>query len=113
MDDSPSKLSNYEDICLIATTHTIFKNEKYFSHLSMDNMNITTISGSTNLIKGSERVIVIFSKGTKLIINSATFSPNLRRNLLSFKDIRENDYHFKTIDEMNLEYLGITKNVSG
>ncbi|PHT54778.1 putative UDP-arabinose 4-epimerase 3 [Capsicum baccatum] len=32
---------------------------------------------------------------------------------MSFKDIRENGYHFKTFDEMNLEYLGITKNFYG
>ncbi|KAF3648202.1 hypothetical protein FXO37_19575 [Capsicum annuum] len=29
-----------------------------------------------------------------------------RRNMMSFKDIRENGYHIKTFDEMNLEYLG-------
>lgn len=48
MDNFPSKLSNYEDICLIdfGTIHTIFKNEKYFSHLSMCNINVTTVFGS-------------------------------------------------------------------
>ena len=115
MDNSQSNLSNYEDICLIdsATTHTIFKNEKYFSHLSMGNINVTTISGSANLIEGFGRAIIILPKGTKLIRNNAMFSPQSRRNLLSFKDIRENDYHIKTFNEMDLEYLGITKNVSG
>ena len=41
------------------------------------------------------------------------FSPKSKRNLLSFKDIRENGYHIQSMDEINLEYLGITNNVSG
>ena len=40
------------------------------------------------------------------------FSPKSRRNLLSFVDIRKNEYHLETFDEMNHEYLGVTKNVS-
>ena len=115
MDNSKNILSKYEDICLIdsGTTHTIFKNKKYFSHLSMGKINVTTIFGSTNMIEGFGRAIVILPKGTKLIINNAMFSPKSKRNLLSFKDIRENGYHIQSMDEINLEYLGITKNVSG
>ena len=76
MDNSKNILSKYEDICLIdsGTTHTIYKNKKYFSHLSMRKINVTTIFGSTNMIEGFGRAIVIFSKGTKLIINNVTFS---------------------------------------
>ena len=104
-----------EDICLIdsGTIHTIFKDKKYFSYLNMGKINVTTIYGSANLIEGFEKIIIILPKGTKLILNNSMFSPKSRRNLMSFKDIRENGYHIKTIDEMNLEYLGITKNVSG
>ncbi|PHT74703.1 Cyclic nucleotide-gated ion channel 1 [Capsicum annuum] len=104
-----------EDVYLIdsGTTHTIFKDKKYFSHLNMGKINVTTIFGSTNLIEGFGKIIIILPKGTKFIINNVMFSPKSRRNLISFKDIRENGYHIKTIDEMNLEYLGITKNVSG
>ena len=40
------------------------------------------------------------------------FSSKSPRNLLSFKDIRRNGYHVETINEMNVEYLGITKIVS-
>ena len=32
---------------------------------------------------------------------------------MSFKDIRENGYHIQSMDEINLEYLGITKYVFG
>ncbi|KAF3623838.1 MLO-like protein 2 [Capsicum annuum] len=75
--------------------------------------NVTSISNSANLLKGFGKAIIILPKGTKLIINNAIFSPTSRRNLMSFKDIRKNSYHIKIFDEMNLEYLGITKNVSG
>jgi len=88
-----------------ATTHIIFKNEKYFSHLSMGKINVTIIFGSTNLIEGFRRVIIILPKRDKLIIDNAIFSPKFWRNLLIFNDIRENDYHIKTMDEMNLEYF--------
>ena len=65
------------------------------------------------MIEDFGRAIVILPKGTKLIINNAMFYPKSKRNLLSFKDIRENGYHIQSIDEINLEYLGITKYVSG
>jgi len=91
MDNFESMLPKYENICLIdfGTTHTILKNEKYFSHLSMSKINVTTIFGSTNMIEGFGRAIVILSKGTKFIINNATFFPKSRRNSLSFENICE------------------------
>ncbi|CAL8992336.1 unnamed protein product [Prunus brigantina] len=46
--------------------------------------------------------------GTILSIQDALFSSNSRRNLLSFKDIRLNDYHVETKNEENMEYLCIT-----
>ena len=47
------------DICLAnsATTHIIFKDNKYFSHLTLGEANVNTISGSTKLIEGSEEPI--------------------------------------------------------
>ena len=118
MDIFQSKLGskfNYKNICLIdsCTTHTIFKEKKYFSHLSMCKADITTIFGSTNLIEGSGRATITLPMGTIIIIENAMFSSKSKRNLLSFKDIRRNGYHIETIDENNLEYLIITKNVSG
>ena len=65
------------------------------------------------MIEGFGRAIVILPKGTKLIINNAMFSPKSKRNLLSFKDIRENGYHIQSMDEINLAYFGIIKNVFG
>ena len=79
MDNSKNILSKYADICLIdsGTTHTILKNKKYFSHLSMGKINVTTIFGSTNMIEGFGRFIV--PKETKFIFNNAMFSPKSKR----------------------------------
>ena len=65
------------------------------------------------MIEGSGRATIFLSKGTKLIVDNELFSSKSRRNLLSFIDIRRNGYHVETIDEMNVEYLCITKNISG
>jgi len=62
--------TNYEDICLIdsATTHTILKNNKFFSCLVMQEVNVNTIYGTTNIIEGSGRAIVLLLRGTRLHI---------------------------------------------
>ena len=100
-----------ENICLIdsATTHTILKSERYFSCIKMGD----TIVGSAKLIQSSGRTIVFLGKGTKSIIENALYSPKSRRNLLSFKYIRRNDYHIETLTETNNGYLLITKTVLG
>ena len=58
---------NDADICLAdsATTHTIFKNKKYFSHLTLGEDNVNTISGSRKLIEGSKRASILLPKGKK------------------------------------------------
>lgn len=100
---------NGKDVCLAdsATTHTILKNKRYFSHLTMKNISVSTISGSTKIIEGSGRVRILMPMGTKLEIVDALYSPKSQRNLLSFKDIRHNGYHIETINEGNDEYLQI------
>ena len=67
---------NYEDLCLIdsTTTHTILRNDKYFSSLIMQEANIQTISGSINLIEGFKRVNILLPEGTKLCIDNAIYS---------------------------------------
>ena len=103
-----SKMNN-EDLCLAdsATTHTILKSKKYFSTLTMLEANVNTISGSTDLIEGFGKVNFIFSRGTKFTISNALFSSKSKRNLLSFKDIRQNGYHVETNNKNNIEYLYI------
>ncbi|KAL0551518.1 hypothetical protein IC582_010607 [Cucumis melo] len=108
-----SKMNN-EDLCLAdsATTHTILKSKKYFSTLTMLEANVNTISGSTNLIEGFGRANLILPRGTKFTISNALFSSKSKRNLLSFKDIRQNGYHVETNNKNNIEYFYITFIVS-
>ncbi|KAG4126123.1 hypothetical protein ERO13_D10G138150v2, partial [Gossypium hirsutum] len=87
------------DICLAdsATTYTILKKKKY-SHLTISDAHINTISGSSKLIEGSERTIILLPKGTKFVIDDALFFTKSQRNLLSFKNIHINVYHIKAMN---------------
>ncbi|XP_074336580.1 uncharacterized protein LOC141673737 [Apium graveolens] len=102
-------------LCLAdnATTHTTLKNQKYFSHLLLAKANVNTISGASDLIKGSARANIMLPNGTQLIIDDAMFSSRSTRNLLSFKDIRKNGYHIETTNKNDEEFLYITSVVSG
>lgn len=107
---SISQISD-DDMCLAesASTHTILKDRKYFSYVIVNNANVSTICGSTKMIEGSERVDIVLHRGTKLIIENALLSIKSQRNLLSFKDIRQNGYHIETVSEGDMEYPCITK----
>ena len=104
-----------EDFCLAnsATTHTILKDKKYFQILKLCKANFNTISGSSNLIEGSGRAIIMLSKDTKLCIDDVLYASKSSRNLLSFKDIRYNGYHIETNNEDSEKFLYITSIVSG
>lgn len=101
---------NGEELCLAdsATTHSILKNKRYFSQLVMKNGNISTISGSANIIEGSGKANILLPWGTQIEISNAFYSPKSQRNLLSFKDIRSNGYHIETTSEGKVEFLQIT-----
>ncbi|CAN1347025.1 hypothetical protein LINPERPRIM_LOCUS40963 [Linum perenne] len=62
-------------MCIIdsASTHTILKDKKYFSYLVMREANVSTISGSTNLIKGFGRANVLLHGGTKMHIEDVLY----------------------------------------
>ena len=98
------------DICLAdcATTHFILQQKKYFSQLTLAPSNVTTISGSVNLIEGSDRATIILPGGTVLHLQDALYSTQSKRNLLSFKDIRWNGYHLETMSDETTEFLLIT-----
>ena len=104
MDHSP------RDACLFycATTHTILRDNKYFSNLTLVLFNVQTISGLVNLIKGSGRATIVLPNGTKFQIDDAIYSNKSNRNLLSFKDIPRNGYHIETMSHNGNEYLLIT-----
>ena len=105
---------NDADICLAdnATTHTLFKDKKYFSHLTLREANDNTISSSTKLIEGFKKANILLPRGTKFIIKDALFSIKFQRNLLSFKDIRLNGYHIETMNKKDTKYLYFTSIIS-
>ena len=75
--------------------------------------NVSTISGTSNLIEGSRRANIMLPKGTRFHINDALYSNKSTRNLFSFKDIRRNRYHIETINDGYKECLYITSIVYG
>ena len=92
---------NEGDVCLVdcATTRIILQNKRYFLDLTLINANVSTISGTTNLIEGSGRANIVLPNGTRFHNNDALYSRKSIRNLLSFKDIHSNGYHIETMNE--------------
>ena len=80
------------DVCLVdcATTHTIIRDKRYFLSLTLTSGNVSTISGTSNLIEGSERTNIMLPKGTKFHINDALYYSKSTKKLFSFKYIRRN-----------------------
>ena len=64
-----------EDFCLAnsATTHTILKDKRHFQSLILCKSNVNTISGSSNLIEGSKRAIIMLPRDTKLCIDDVLY----------------------------------------
>ena len=64
---------NGGEICLAdsATTHTILRDQKYFSHITLVEANVNTISGPAYLIDGSGRATIMLPCGTIFHINDA------------------------------------------
>ena len=50
----------------------------------------------------------MLSNGTFLTIDEALYSPRFEKTLLSFKDIRDNNFHVETHVENRVEFLCIT-----
>ena len=105
---------NEDDVCFAdcATTHTILRDKRYFLELTLIKTNVSTISGTTNLVEGSKIANIMLPNGTRFHINDALYSSKSRRNLLSFKDIHRNGYHIETMNEDNVEYIYITSIIS-
>ena len=91
------------NVCLVdcTTTRTILRDKRYFLDLTLINANVSTISGTANLIEGFERANIMLPNRTRFHINDALYSSKSTRNLLSFKDIRRNGYHIETMNECN------------
>ena len=106
---------NDGDVCVTdcATMHTILWDKRYFLTLTLTSGNVSTISGTSNLIEGFGRANIMLPKGTRFHINEALYTSKSTRNLFSFKDIRRNGYHIETMNDGNRECLYITSIVSG
>ena len=78
-----------------------FKKKIYFLNLIVTNVSVSTISGTSDLIEGSEKANIMLPNGTRFHINDALYSSKSIRNLLSFNDIRKNGYHIETMNEGN------------
>ena len=96
-----------------ATIRTILRGKRYFLDLILTNVNVSIISGTINLIKGSGRANIMLPNGTRFYINDALYSNKSIRSLLIFKDIRGNGYHIETMNKGNKECLYITSVVYG
>jgi hypothetical protein len=110
IEGSSRAMTSSRDECLVdsGTTNTMLKSKKYFSQLSPAETHVNIISSISNLIEGSGRAYILLPEWTKLIINDVLYSSKFKRNLLSFKNIRRNGYHIKTMTKNNIEYLQIT-----
>ena len=101
---------NEHDVCFAnyETTHIILRDKIYFIELTLIKANVSTVYGTTNLVKGSRRGNIMLPNGTRFHINDALYSSKSKRNLLCFKSIPRNGYHIETMNEDNVEYLYIT-----
>ena len=90
-----------------ATMHTILRERHYFTNLIPKKAHLTTLSRPSNLIEGYGKARIMLSNGTILTIMVALYSPCSERTLLSFRDIRDNQYHLETIEDHGSEFLCI------
>ena len=68
---------------------------------------MSTIYGHAKIILGFGESIFTMPRGTPFKVNDALYSPKSHSNLISFQDIRSNEYHIETINKVGIEYLCI------
>ena len=75
---------NENDACLAnyATMHAILQDKRYFLELKLIKANVSTISGTPNLVEGSKRINITLPNGTRFHINDVLYSRKSRKNLL-------------------------------
>ena len=69
-----------------------------------------TIVGRDATIVGSGRATIVLPMGTQITIEDALLYLDSKRTLLSYRDIRQNDFHIETRDDNNEKILLVTKN---
>ena len=79
------------DVCLAdCAIHKILRDKRCFLDLTLPNVNVSTISGTTNLIGGYKIANIMLPNGTKFYINDVLYCIKFTRILISFKDIHGN-----------------------
>jgi len=68
-----------------------------------------TIAGSNAHIVGTGSATLVLPMGTRIFVKDALLSPDSKRTVSSFKDIRANGFHVETEIEQCSDYLLITK----
>ena len=92
------------------TTHSILRSKEYFLRITPSTRKITTIKGPSDLEQGHGPAKITLPQGTIINIELAIFAPDATRNLLSFKDLRNNDLHIHTSVENGVEIIHLLKN---
>ena len=75
--------------------------------MTLHKANVHTTTSLVEMIDGSGNATIMLPKGTTLSIEDALLSTKTKRNLLSFKDVRQNGYHLETIIEDDIDCLYI------
>ncbi|CAM6093954.1 unnamed protein product [Calypogeia fissa] len=106
--ESPSFL-DLPNSCIVdsATSHTILRDRAYFQTITPSKRQVTTIMGRYQLEEGYGPATLILPQGTKIHIKSAIYAPKATWNLLSFRDIRENNLHIHIGIQDSTEVLNI------
>ncbi|KAM2472177.1 hypothetical protein FF2_046473 [Malus domestica] len=70
-------MTNGKVSCLAdsATTHIVLRERIYFTNFIPKNAPQITLSGSSNLIEGYGKALIMLSNGTILTISEAVYSP--------------------------------------
>lgn len=68
---------------------------------------MTTIMGSNQIEEGHGSAIITLPHSMVIHIKLSIYAPNATRNLISFKDIKENGYHIHTNTNKDQEFITI------
>lgn len=112
-DPSTSSLDD-KRTCIVDSgiSHTILRRCEYFTHITPSHRQMTSIMGSNQIEKGHGPTTITLPQGTIIHIKLAIYAPHATRNLISFKDIRENGYHIHTDTKKKQEVIHILQNTS-
>lgn len=95
------------------TSHIILKDSKYFKSITPSSRIMTTIAGPNQIEEGKGKAIIILPRGTRIHIAATIYAPTATRNLISFQDIRSNQYQLRTKKQGDTETLQILQDIDG